>query len=139
MGYASGFRLLFRDYHASGLQVVTSHIGNTHNTFMQVLADAGWLALVVYLIMMIKIVALGWRFASTHVPVTSLPNCAPVHVLRCASLLLILCFANGMDASEFALPLKAVFYMQNIIIAMILGAASEVLVRLRCRRIPLQN
>jgi len=127
MGYASGFRLLFRDYHASGLQVEASHIGNTHNAFMEVLADAGWLALAAYFIMMVKISALGIRFASKHVSATLLSNSMPVHLLRCAVVLLILCLAEGMEASEFTFPLKAVFYMQNIFIAIILGTSCEML------------
>jgi hypothetical protein len=135
MGYVAGFRVLFRDYSALGLQVVTSHIGNTHNSFMEVLADAGWPALAAYLIMITKVVAVGWRFVKKRPMAISRPNNATRHAIRCGLLLLVFCFGMGMSLADFCVPLRGTFYMQNIVVAIILGASANLLVASRERHI----
>jgi O-antigen ligase len=139
MGYEAGFRVLFRDYVSPGILVVVSMIGNAHNTFLQVLADAGWLALAAYLIMMTKTVVLGWRFARKHIAAALAPNRAPLHALRCVLVLLILCFADGMNAADFGLPLRAAFYTQNLIVAIILGISANMIEISRAKKMPAAN
>jgi len=135
MGYIAGFRTIFRQYFTLGLRIDVTGFGNAHNVYMQVLADAGWLALAIYLIMMVKIVSLGWRFAKKRALVTFESDSVPRHAIQCALVLLIFYFADGMDAADFSLPLRAAFYMQNIIIAIILGASASMLTASRARSI----
>jgi hypothetical protein len=47
--------------------------------------------------------------------------------------LLFYCLVNGLDASEYVLPLRAEFYVQNIILAIILGASASMLIASRTR------
>jgi hypothetical protein len=94
---------------------------------MQVLADAGWVAFAAYLIMVAKIIALGLRFAKKKTATIVALGNAHVHALRCALVLLIFCFANGMESSDYLVPLRAAFYLQNIIIAIILGISANML------------
>ncbi len=134
MGYVSGFRTYFThsfDLSYGGMDV--TKLGNCHNSFMQVLADAGWLALALYLLMMAKIVLLGWRFAKKNAVAVSEPDRAASHAIRCALLLLVFCFVCGMEASDFVTPLRTVYYFQYIIIAIILGASESLLIASRPR------
>jgi hypothetical protein len=133
MGYIAGFRILFSSYHAFGLQFNPAGIGATHNSFVQVLADAGWLALAVYLILLTKVVLLGWRYAKHRWLATSSIGSSYRHVIRCSLILLVYCFLNGMDGSEFVLPLRASFYIQNILIGIVLSASALVLSASRAR------
>jgi len=136
MGYIAGFRTLFKEYFALGLQVDVTHIGSSHNAFIDILADAGWLALALYLVMMAKIVSLGWHFAKK----TTLEALAQEDkgrcAIRCALVLLIFCFAEGIDDSQFSIPLRSAFYLQNIIVALILSISARMLVASRIRNIP---
>jgi O-antigen ligase len=128
MGYVAGFRTIFRNYYSLGLPLVASRIGNAHNSFIQVLADAGWLALIIYLIMMARIAAVGWRTAK--VPSTKYLEygCAPGHVMACALALLVFCLVCGITGADFVVPMRASFYYQNVIIAIILGAYAKALI-----------
>ena len=128
MGYVAGFRTLFRNYYSPGLPLVMFRIGNAHNSFIQVLADAGWLALIIYLIMMARIAAVGWRTAK--VPSTKYLEygCAPGHVMACALALLVFCLVCGITGADFVVPMRASFYYQNVIIAIILGAYAKALI-----------
>lgn len=135
MGYIAGFRKLFREYFALGLPFDVSHIGNAHNTYMDVLADAGWAALAVYLILLIKIVALGWRYARKRSIFSTSSEQLTRHVLRCALILLVYCLICGTDAADFCIPLRSPFYLQNIVIAMILGSSANLLDACRIRRV----
>jgi O-antigen ligase len=127
MGYIVGFRTFFREYFALGLQVDVSRIGNSHNSFIDVLADAGWLALAIYLIMLVKIVLVGSRFAKNRTLVRQRSDVGPNHAIRCALVLLALCLAEGMSSADFSVPLRAVFYWQNVIVAMILGISARLI------------
>lgn len=135
MGYVTGFRILFRKYFILGLDLTVTHIGNTHNTFLQFLADAGWLALAIYLILLVKVFVLGFRFTEKRLSTPSAQGSASLHALRCALMLLVLCLAEGMDVSDFAVPLRVPFYFQNIIVAIILGVSANMLSVARIRHV----
>jgi hypothetical protein len=124
MGYVAGFREHFKQYYVLGMQLDPTHIGNAHNVLMQLLADAGWLALAVYLIMFAKIVFLAWRNTSRKGLASTTSNIGACHAIRCSLLLLICCFIGGLDAADFDVPMRQPFYWQNIIIAIILGASA---------------
>jgi O-antigen ligase len=133
MGYVAGFRTIFRDYYSLGLPLVVSRIGNAHNAFIQVLADAGWPALIIYLIMIIRIIVVGWRAAKA--PSSKIPEngCAPSHVMACALALLIFCIVSGITGADFVVPMRASYYFQNIVIAIILGAYARTLIAARSK------
>jgi len=131
MGYVAGFREIFKQYYVLGMQVNVNNIGNAHNVLMQLLADAGWLALAVYLIMFAKIVFLAWRNASRKGLASTTSNISACHAIRCSLLLLICCFIGGLDAADFNVPMRQAFYWQNIIIAIILGASATLVPAIR--------
>lgn len=133
MGYITGFRVRFREYFALGLQVDVNRIGSAHNTYMQVLSDAGWISLMLYLILLTRIVVLGRRSVTTHSlnPVSS--NRLPIHAIRCSLVLLFYFLANGMGSADFTFPLRASFYFQNITIAIILGISANLIAASRAR------
>lgn len=131
MGYIAGFRTIFREYFALGLQFEVTHIGTTHNAFIQVLADAGWLALAIYLVLMAKIIIYGKRHADVRDSAILASNIGSRHAVRCALALLIFCLVNGIYSSEFVIPLRANFYLQNLFIAIILGASARMVIASR--------
>jgi hypothetical protein len=122
MGYIAGIRHAKLGIYATDLHAVLNGVGGADNSYMQVLSDAGWISLALYLVMLSKIFALGWRFAKRknlsaqfeRKPVTD-------HALRCALFLFAFCLIEQMENSEFVIPLRQPFYIQNIIIAIILG------------------
>jgi hypothetical protein len=127
MGYVAGFRVIFREYFALGLQFDVKHIGNAHNTFLNVLAGAGWPALAIYLFLLVKSIAIGWRYARKRALFSTASEDNARHALRCTLVLLVFCLAGGMDSADFSVPLRASFYLQNIIIAMILGISARMI------------
>jgi len=127
MGYVAGFRTIFRNYYGIGLPLDVTHIGTSHNSFIQVLADAGWLALAIYLVMIAMIVFLGWRFAKASPIVVRESYSIPHHAMTCALILFFFCLVAGITASDFDIPLRAAFYIQNLIIAFILGISSNMI------------
>jgi hypothetical protein len=133
MGYVVGFRVAFRQYFSLSTGQVLSRLGTAHNTFLDVLAGAGWLALAVYLIMMTKIIRLAWPFVGRHVSLDAAPGICSQHAVRCALVLLVFCFVYGMDTTEYSAPLRAGFYILYVIIAIILGASARLLVASRSR------
>jgi hypothetical protein len=137
MGYVAGFRYYFTRTLDFYFGSDVAKLGNCHNSFVQVLADAGWLALALYLIMNARIVALGWRFATKQVLVNLTSENAAPHGIRCAMLLLLLFFIEGMESSDFDIPLRQPFYFQYVIVAIILGASARMLVASRGRRLSL--
>jgi hypothetical protein len=134
MGYVAGFRYYFTRSFNLAYSADVTHLGNCHNSFVQVLADAGWLALVLYLMMNAGIVSLGWRFARKHAPVFTASDVEIQHVIRCALLLLLYCFVDGMDMADFDIPLRQPFYFQFIVVAIILGTATNMIVKTRARK-----
>jgi O-antigen ligase len=137
MGYVAGFRMIFREYFDPRIKVDVTRIGSAHNTIMQVLADAGWLALAVYLIMMVKIVWMGWGFMKKKPYFNPASGRGFHHTLRCLLLLLILCFALWINTSDFDVPLRVAFYTQNLIVAIILGMSASMIAFSRAQRISL--
>ena len=133
MGYIAGFRKIFKQYFALGLQIEVSHIGNAHNAFMDILADAGWPALAVYLILLFKVFAMGWRFARKNAIFTTASEALNRHALRCAIVLLFFCMAAGLDSADFSVPLRSAFYTQHVLIIIILCISSRMLVASRTR------
>jgi hypothetical protein len=135
MGYIAGFRVIFREQYAAGLHLMVNNIGSSHNAFIDILADAGWLALAIYLIMMVKIVLLGWHNGKNRGLATVASDVASQQAIQCALVLLVFCFVDGIDSSEFSVPLRAAFYIQNLIVAIILGLSSSMIVSSRAQHI----
>jgi O-antigen ligase len=133
MGYIAGFRTVFRGYFTLGLQVETARIGNAHNSYLDVLADAGWASLVIYLYLLFKIISLGWRYARKRAIFSAPSEDFTLYGLRCALAMLVFCLIAGMDGSDFCVPLRSSFYLQNIIIAMILAMSARILSASRAR------
>lgn len=133
MGYVAGFRIVFRQYFSLTSGQSLSQLGTAHNTFLDVLAGAGWLALGIYLIMIVKMLMLAWRFAGRQRCSSSVLDQSTIHGLRCSMLLLIFCLSYGMGATEFSAPLRGSFYILYIIIAMILGASATLIAASRAR------
>ena len=138
MGYIAGFRALFREYFTLGMQVNVLGIGNSHNSFLDVLADAGWLALVIYLVFLTKIFLLGRRLTRTGDSISSASNRLSFHAMQCALILLVFCLSEGMDVADYNVPLRGYFYWQHVIIAIILGLSARLLVLSRQRHEPPQ-
>jgi O-antigen ligase len=124
MGYVAGFRSIFTKHFDLNFGADVSHLGTSHNAFIQYLVDGGWLGLAIYLLMLAKMIALGWRFAKGQSFVISAPVSSTIHAIRCGLLLLAYCLADGMDTSVFTIPLQEAFYYQNIIVAINLGACA---------------
>jgi O-antigen ligase len=133
MGYVAGFRKIFREYFALGLQIDVTHIGNAHNAFMDILAAAGWPAFAIYLILLFKIIALGWRHARKNAVLSTRTERLSRHALRCALVLLVFCLGCGMDSAEFSVPLKTPFYLQFVVFALILGISARMAALSRVR------
>jgi O-antigen ligase len=133
MGYVAGFRNIFTHHFDLYFEGDVTHLGTTHNTFVQYLVDGGWLGFALFLIMSAKTFALGWRFVGKRFLVTLESERPTLHAIRCALLLLVFCFAEGMDSSIFNIPLQGAFYYQNIIVAIILGASTSMLILSRPR------
>jgi O-antigen ligase len=135
MGYVAGFRIIFGKYYALGLQFDVTHFGNAHNSYMQVLADAGWLALAIYLIMIVMIVAMGWRFAKGAVSRILTSESTSRHAILCALELLFFCLISGSGTADYVVPVRGCFYFQNLIIAIILGASARMIILSRPQRV----
>jgi O-antigen ligase len=131
MGYVAGFRILFRSYFTLGLDLAVNQIGNAHNTFLQFLADAGWVALAIYLLILAKVLALGFRYARKRTSAIFMPDKASCHALRCALVLLIYFLVEGLDAADFAIPLRVPFYFQYITTALILASSARMIAATR--------
>jgi len=134
LGYIAGIRQAKFGKFANLLHADLYGVGGTDNAYMEVLSDAGWVALALYLVMLTKVVALGWRFAKRNIP-SGAPTSTTLthHALRCSLLLFLFCLIEQMEDSEFVLPLRQAFYIQNILIAIILGASISFLAASRPR------
>jgi hypothetical protein len=106
---------------------------------MEVLADAGWLALALYLTLIVKTIILGLRFTKKAHLLTDDPDRDTRHALRCCLLLFMFFLIEGMEGSDFVIPLRQEFYFQFTIIAVILGASTSMLLASRPRRFELSN
>jgi hypothetical protein len=133
MGYIAGIRATVRPEYETNLHLSLTYVGGTDNSYMETLADAGWLALALYLIMLAKTAALGWRFAGRRALEMPVPDRAARHAIRCSLLLFLFCLVTEMEGSTFVLPLRQEFYIQNIVIAIILGTSARMLIVSRTR------
>ncbi len=133
MGYIAGVRAFHRRDYATNLHAALTNMGGTDNSFLEVLADAGWLALGLYLVMLAKTIALGWHYAKKESWEDLGSDTQVRHSLRCALLLLMFCLAEGMEGSVFTIPMFGAFYCQNIFVVIILGASATTLLASRSR------
>jgi len=133
LGYVSGIRTFHGGAFLQNLHGRLSLGGGTDNAYMATLADAGWLALAFYLITIAKTAALGWRFANKDTLEGFVQGSASRHALQCALFLLLFFVVEALDASEFVVPLRQPFYIQNIVIAIILGACASMRFAARSR------
>jgi len=132
MGYIAGIRWSrIGSGSAASMHARLNNIGGTDSSYLQNLADAGWLCLALYLIMLAKIIVLGLRFAKKAALKTLAIDRVAGHAIRCALLLLLFCLVTGIDTSVFVTPLSQGFYFQNIIIAVVLGASTSMLISSR--------
>jgi len=125
MGYIAGMRTFYRSDKGMSFHALQTTRGILDNSFLQVLADAGWLALTLYLMVLAKTIGLGWRSMKKNSLGVVGPDNAVCHSLRIALLLLMFCLAEGMEGSIFTIPLLAAYYCQNILILIILGASAN--------------
>jgi hypothetical protein len=133
MGYIVGFRIIFRSYTSFESGQSLSHIGNAHSTFVQVLSDAGWLALAIYLIMLVKIVRLALRFANKHTYAMFTQYNSYRMTIECSLVMLLYFISSGVSAADYDIPLRVYYYWQFIIIAIILGISARLLAAARAR------
>jgi O-antigen ligase len=132
MGYVAGMRAIFtQSFNLDYGKMNIASLGEAHNLYLQYLADAGWVALGLYLFLVFKIVALGLRFARKSVRPISAQYSEARHVLRCTLLLLLYVLGEGMENSEFALPLNQQFYAHWILVAIVLGICAWMIAETR--------
>jgi O-Antigen ligase len=139
MGYIAGIRATHRVGADTTMHGLLNRSGGTDNSYIEILGDAGWIALALYLVMLAKVFALGLRFAIRYSPAAFASEASALHALRCALLLFLFYLIEGMEASGFVLPMQGGFYYQNITIAIILGASASILIASRSRYVSLAN
>lgn len=125
MGYMAGMRTFHGGAFASNLHTALNSVGGTDSSYMEVLADAGWLAIAFYMITILKTASFGLRFAKKPLSKSSPRELAARHALRCALLLLFYFLVNGVEDTGFCNPLRPEFYMQNITLAIIIGISAS--------------
>jgi len=133
LGYIAGIRQTHRVGSATSMHDLLHRNGGVDNSFIEILGSAGWLALALYLIILAKTIVLGMRSLKKLVYLSPSSAIEFRHSLHCALLLLMFCLAEGMESSGFATPLQEPFYLQIVLIAMILGASGSVLIEFRPR------
>jgi hypothetical protein len=133
MGYIAGIRRQHFGKYAANLHSDLTNVGGTDNSYMQTLSDAGWLSLGVYLIYLGKVFFFGRRFAMKSKRTMDADALRIWHALRCALLLFLFCLIGQIEGSDFVLPLRQEFYVQIVIIVLILGASCDLLFRERSR------
>jgi O-Antigen ligase len=139
MGYIAGIRHAHLGRYAMVLHADLTGVGGTDNSYMEVLSDAGWLALALYLILLAKTIVLGLRFAKRSHLFAIDPDEDTRHAIRCGLLLFMFFLIEGMEGSDFVIPLRQEFYFQFTVIAVILGASTSLLLASRPRRFELSN
>lgn len=133
MGYIAGIRRQHFGKYAANLHSDLTNIGGTDNSYMQTLSDAGWLSLGVYLVYVAKVFSFGRRFAKRNIRSMDADTRRIWHALRCALLLFLYCLIGQIESSNYVLPLRQEFYVQFVIIVLILGASSDLMFRERSR------
>jgi hypothetical protein len=130
MGYISGIRSS-RIGGGTNLRATLTHMGDADNSYFEILADAGWLALLLYLVILIKVTLLGSRFAAEYGRRLPRSEFTPRRAVQCGMLILGFCLIDGMDSSIFAIPMFQGYYFQQIAMVIILGAASTIILARR--------
>jgi hypothetical protein len=126
MGYVAGVRAFHRKDFSGNLHASLTNIGGTDNAYMEVLTDAGWLALGVYLAILVQVNWVGWRLARTKLMApAALGHPRRNDAIDCVCLLLLFCMVEGMESSMYVVPLFGAFYLQNILISILLGASAS--------------
>jgi hypothetical protein len=138
MGYIAGLRA--SHFTAGSTDPVLNKMGGTDNSYFETLADGGWLGLALYLLILIKTMLLGWRQVKNRGHNGHGRNGHNVeaiwrHAISCSLLLLVFCLCDAMDGSEFALPMQQPFYFQWITLAILMGAASTIILARRRHRL----
>jgi len=134
MGYMSGLRTFRGGHFAMNLHSNLNNIGGADSSYFEVLADAGWLSMAFYLLILGKTAALGWRFAKKHPVKPFAPDLAARHAIHCALLLFFFCLVEEVEDTGFSNPLRPEFYFQDIFIAIILGVCASLVLASRARR-----
>ena len=125
MGYIAGVRKFRGGRYKMNLHANLNGVGGSDNSYFDVLSGGGWLALGCYLMFIAKTVVLGLRSAAKPLVRPSPREVASRHALRCALLLLLFCLVTAMEGADYVVPLRHVFYIQNIVIAVILGISTN--------------
>jgi hypothetical protein len=134
MGYIAGVRAFHRRDYATNLHAALTNIGGTDNSYMEVLTDAGWPALAIYLAILSRTIFLGWRFSrKRELPGSPWLSASRCHPLRCSLLLLLFCLAEGTESSTYVIPMSGSFYCQNILLSIILGISTGMVIASRSR------
>ena len=89
MGYIAGVRAFHRRDFATNLHAALTNIGGTDNAYMQVLTDAGWLALALYLTLIARAMQLGLRAAGRRETGSAAVSFATRETIRCTLFLLL--------------------------------------------------
>ncbi|MGD0891229.1 MAG: O-antigen ligase family protein [Terracidiphilus sp.] len=134
MGYMAGIRTFHGGHFATNLHTILNSMGGVDSSYIEVLADAGWLSLAFYLIILVKTATLAWGYAKKRTGKPSAPDFAARHALRCTLLLFFFCLLGGVEDTGFCNPLRPEFYLQNISIAMIVGICTSLYLASRARR-----
>jgi len=127
------------DRYAKGYPWGRYGVQGIDNGYLEVLGVAGWLALAVYATIIIKTGALGWRLARNRSLPSAPHNGVTSDSARCAFYLFLYCILEQMENSEFSIPLKQSFYIQYILIAIILGQSATLLSASRSVDAPMTN
>jgi hypothetical protein len=53
--------------------------------------------------------------------------------MTCALALLVFCIVDGTTGADFVVPMRASYYFQNVIIAIILGAYARAIIAARAK------
>jgi O-antigen ligase len=132
MGYISGIRNAHITVGGgTSLDATLNRMGGADNSYFEILADAGWLALLLYLVILIKVTLLGSRFAAEYGRRLPRSEFAPRRAVQCGMLILGFCLIDGMDSSIFAIPMSQGYYFQQIAMVIILGAVSAIILARR--------
>jgi hypothetical protein len=133
MGYIAGVRKFRGGRYAMNLHANLNMVGGSDNSYFDVLAGGGWLALGFYLMLLIKTAALGWHYARKTLVRLPPRDVATRQALRCGLLLFFFCLVEQMEGGDFVMPLRHAFYIQNVLIAVILGMSANMLLASRPR------
>ena len=139
MGYISGMRSFHGGHFAANLHFNVDMNATADDTFIEVLADAGWLALAFYLAILVKAAALGWRYARKRMFKLSSREVTTRHALRCTLLVFFCLFVQSVEDSGYCNPLRPEFYLQDITLAIILGTSTSLYLASRTRSNILAN